>query len=137
MKPKKTNLSRLRYLDAVTDLLQRIRLESPSAGMYEAADLQWWWREDDAAHSDRQTFWCDAKGTSLACLLRFDSGDEWNNEFFVLPFAESVARTEIWPEIVEELCRADKPSTIMVREDDLGFRDQFRKLEYRRIPSQT
>jgi len=31
-------------LEAVTALLQRVRSAHPTAGLYEAADLQWWWR---------------------------------------------------------------------------------------------
>ena len=33
------------YLEAVTLLLQRIRSADPTAGLYEAADLQWWWSQ--------------------------------------------------------------------------------------------
>ena len=32
------------YLAAVTELLQRIRGAHPTKGLFEAADLQWWWR---------------------------------------------------------------------------------------------
>ena len=35
----------LDYLEAVTALLQRIRGAHPTAGLYEAADLQWWWAD--------------------------------------------------------------------------------------------
>jgi ribosomal protein S18 acetylase RimI-like enzyme len=42
----------VRYLDLVTTLLQRRRLADPDGGIWEAADLQWWWprhRHDDPA----------------------------------------------------------------------------------------
>ena len=34
----------LDYLELVTRLLHRARLEHPTAGLWEAADMQWWWR---------------------------------------------------------------------------------------------
>jgi hypothetical protein len=33
----------LERLNATTTVLQRARLADPLAGMWEAADLQWWW----------------------------------------------------------------------------------------------
>ncbi len=127
MKRKRINLSGLRYLEAMTELLQRIRIEDPSAGLYEAADLQWWWREDDAPYLDRQTFWLDEAGVRVACLIRFDSGHEWNNDFFCLPSAKTLARKEIWPSIFESICTSDKASTITVRDDAFDFRDMLRR----------
>ena len=35
----------LDYLEAVTTLLHRIRTAHPTAGLYEAADTQWWWAQ--------------------------------------------------------------------------------------------
>jgi hypothetical protein len=34
----------LHFLEAATALLQRVRSVHPNAGLYEAADLNWWWR---------------------------------------------------------------------------------------------
>lgn len=51
------------YLALVTELLQRARLDHPTAGLWEAADLQWWFTRDphpgdeDAAY---ETCWMDA-----------------------------------------------------------------------------
>lgn len=33
-----------RYLRLATALLQQTRLASPDGGVWEAADVQWWWR---------------------------------------------------------------------------------------------
>ena len=32
-------------LDAATALLQRIETDRPGSALYQAAELQWWWRE--------------------------------------------------------------------------------------------
>jgi hypothetical protein len=49
MKVTKRHLTGREHLSAITDLLQRIRVEGAYEGLYEAADLQWWWRYDDVA----------------------------------------------------------------------------------------
>ena len=36
--------SGLEYLALATELLQRVRLADAATGVWEAADLQWWWR---------------------------------------------------------------------------------------------
>jgi ribosomal protein S18 acetylase RimI-like enzyme len=45
------------YLDTLTRLLQDARLADANGGLWEAADIQWWWRVDQ--HEDRglQCFW--------------------------------------------------------------------------------
>ena len=49
----------LEYLETVTALLQRVRRAHPTAGLYEAADLQWWWRSPRATDDLAQIFWFD------------------------------------------------------------------------------
>jgi GNAT superfamily N-acetyltransferase len=49
----------LDYLDQVTRLLQDARLADPEGGLWEAADLQWWWRIDQHADPEGQWFWVD------------------------------------------------------------------------------
>ena len=39
-------VSGARYLELATELLQRMRLDSPDGGIWEAADIQWWWRQE-------------------------------------------------------------------------------------------
>lgn len=112
------NLSGKAYLATVTDLLQRARLEQAYGGLYEAADAQWWWREDDAAIAERQTFWFDEHGRAVAGLVRFDAGDEWSNDFFYLPLARPEIDELVMPEVVALVSKTDKPTTLAVREDD-------------------
>ncbi len=119
MKLTKRHLTGKEYLSTVTDLLQRIRLEGAHEGLYEAADLQWWWREDDEAFPERQLFWFDSLGTVVACLLRHDAGTEWNNDFICLPSARRVVEDEVISEVVAEISNRDRVSTITVRDDDL------------------
>lgn len=47
------------YLDLVTELLQRHRLADPVGGLWEAADLQWWFTRDPHPNDDDALFWVD------------------------------------------------------------------------------
>lgn len=59
----------LDYLDAVTTLLHRIRSAHPTKGLYEAADLQWWWRTGRPTDSIGQLFWFDELGRPEAAVI--------------------------------------------------------------------
>ena len=63
------------YLEAATALLQRVRTDHPTAGLYEAADLQWWWRTARSTDSIPQLFWFDQLGRPEAAVIATDRGD--------------------------------------------------------------
>jgi ribosomal protein S18 acetylase RimI-like enzyme len=122
MKLTRRNLRGLEHLAAVTDLLQRIRLEDRYAGIYEAADMQWWWRKADGAQdAERQRYCFDEQGQAVACLLLLDDGDEWNNDFIYLPSTKDEV-IQVLPEVVTAISRVDKPSKLSVAEDDVALR---------------
>jgi GNAT superfamily N-acetyltransferase len=62
-------------LEAVTALLQRARSAHPTAGLYEAADLQWWWRTPRSTDDLAQLFWVDDLGRPDAAVIATDWGD--------------------------------------------------------------
>jgi GNAT superfamily N-acetyltransferase len=47
------------YLLLVTQLLRNARLAEPNGGIWEAADLNWWWRVDQHQDPDAQSIWVD------------------------------------------------------------------------------
>ncbi len=63
----------LEYLEAATSLLQRIRAEHPTAGLWEAADRQWSWRNERSTDVVPQLFWFDDAGQPQAAALTTDS----------------------------------------------------------------
>ena len=77
------------YLDAATVLLRRIRTTHPSAGLYEAADLHWWWRTSRSTDSVPQLFWFDDLGRPVAAVIATDWGDRIALDPIVLPDATS------------------------------------------------
>lgn len=76
-----------KYLEAVTALLQRIRNVHPTAGLYEAADLQWSWRTPRSTDNLPQLFWFDHIGRPEAALIATDRGDRIALDPFVMPDA--------------------------------------------------
>lgn len=67
--------SGLEYLEAVTALLRRARNAHPTKGLYQAAELHWWWRvprrTDDLGH----LFWFDDTGRPAAAVVLADFTD--------------------------------------------------------------
>lgn len=66
----------LDYLETVTELLQRVRSTHPTAGLYESADLQWWWRNPRSTDVIPQVFWFDDDGNPEAAAILVDWGKE-------------------------------------------------------------
>jgi ribosomal protein S18 acetylase RimI-like enzyme len=61
--------SGLEYLTLATQLLQRARLADAEAGVWEAADLQWWWRTPRRSDEVDHVFWIDDDGPVAAVRL--------------------------------------------------------------------
>jgi RimJ/RimL family protein N-acetyltransferase len=76
----------LDYLEDVTVLLQRIRGAHPTAGLYEAADLRWWWAQRPRPTDNlQQLFWFDHLGRPAAAVIATDSGDRMQLDPTVMP----------------------------------------------------
>ena len=60
------------YLTTATSLLQRLRLAHPTKGLFEAADLQWWWRMERPTDAVPQLFWLEDDGTPAAGAILTD-----------------------------------------------------------------
>ena len=78
----------LDYLDSVTALLQRIRSTHPTAGLYEAADLQWWWSQRPRSTDGlAQLFWFDHLGQPEAAVIATDWGPRTQLDPMFMPEA--------------------------------------------------
>jgi GNAT superfamily N-acetyltransferase len=75
------------YLEAATALLQRVRSAHPTKGVYEAADLQWWWRTPRSTDTFRQLFWFDHLGRPEAAVIATDWGDRIALDPIIMPNA--------------------------------------------------
>jgi GNAT superfamily N-acetyltransferase len=77
----------IHYLEAATALLHRVRSVHPTAGLLEAADLQWWWRTPRSTDSLGQLFWFDRLGRPAAAVIATDWGDGIALDPIVMPDA--------------------------------------------------
>lgn len=84
---REEHLAGMRYLGEVTTLLQRVRAAHPTAGVYEAADFQWWWRKPRSTDVLPQLFWFDDDGRPAAAVIATDWGDAIGLDPIVLPNA--------------------------------------------------
>jgi RimJ/RimL family protein N-acetyltransferase len=68
-------------------LLHRVRSAHPTKGLYEAADLQWWWRTARSTDDLGQLFWFDHLGRPEAAVIATDWGDRIALDPIIMPDA--------------------------------------------------
>ena len=91
-------LQGLERLHATTAILQRARLADSLAGMWEAADVQWWWRRPRVTDELALPVWFDEAGpVAAAGLTAWD--DRWQADVFAVP--SNVDAEEVWAATLE------------------------------------
>ena len=78
-------LTGLERLTAMTALLQRIRLADLRMGVWEAADLQWWWRRPRASDDIALPVSFDDTGQPAAAAVLTEWPDAWSLDIIRLP----------------------------------------------------
>ena len=101
---------------AATVVLQRTRLIDPLIGIWDAPDVQWWWRRPRATDDVPLPVWFDDDGAAGVALLT-DWGDVVQGDALVVP--GTVAREDVWsalldvaPPVLEVLARDDDPELL-------------------------
>lgn len=105
------------YLRLVTELLQSARLESPDGGIWEAADLQWWWRQERPSDRHGQLFWLDASGRPQAAVVITEFSASTQCDVLVRP-GGAVAPELAWREAVRRVGVLGIAAEFAVRSDD-------------------
>jgi GNAT superfamily N-acetyltransferase len=106
-------------LDALalaTTLLHRVRQEDPAAGLWEAADLHWWWRTPRASDLTEQVFWIDDHGP-LGAVWLTDWTHNWSCDPIIVPHRRDDALDAVWRcalELVDHLPSVE----VLARDDD-------------------
>jgi GNAT superfamily N-acetyltransferase len=90
----------LDYLALATQLLHRARLADPEAGLWEAADLQWWWRTPRRSDAVEQFFWLDDHGPVAGVVLT-DWGRAWGCDPILVPGVSKVPLRTVWSRALE------------------------------------
>jgi GNAT superfamily N-acetyltransferase len=115
---REIRVSGLEYLTLVTELLQRARLADPEGGLWEAADLQWWWRTPRASDAVDRHFWLDAEGPVAAVVLT-DWGRAWGCDPLLVPGASGVSLPALWERAVEAIHALGLETVeVLARDDD-------------------
>lgn len=86
-----------------TELLQRVRLADPQAGIWEAADLQWWWRRPRRSDRLEQPFWVDGEGPVAGVLLTSWPEESWQCDLILVPRTRELEPEAVWSRALEEI----------------------------------
>jgi ribosomal protein S18 acetylase RimI-like enzyme len=110
--------SGLEYLALATELLQRARLADAEAGVWEAADLQWWWRTPRRSDAIDQVFWIDDEGPVAGVVLT-DWGRAWGCDPIVIRGVSTVPLPTVWARGVEAIDAFRLEAVeVLARDDD-------------------
>ena len=114
-------LAGLGRLQATSTVLQRARLADPLGGMWEAADVQWWWRRPRTTDELALPVWFDEVGPVAAAGLTA-WGDTCQVDIFAVP--SIVKEQEVWAAGLEaaaahrDEAHRDEALRVLVRQDD-------------------
>lgn len=114
---KTVQVAGIEWLRHATSLLQRVRRSDPD-GIWEAADVQWWWRRPRASDRLEQTFWLDGDGP-VASVLITEWGPKWQLDPVAVPDLVPTLVPTAWEAVlrrVSELRIADLE--VLCRDDD-------------------
>ena len=111
-------------LSLATKLLQRARRADRQAGMWEAADMQWWWRQPRRSDGVEQLFWADSQGPVAGVLLTsWDDG--WQCDPIIVPRVSRLEPEAVWARALDEIGvhAVGGGFEVPVRDDDLVFKE--------------
>jgi GNAT superfamily N-acetyltransferase len=103
-------------LDATTSVLQRARCRDALHGMWEAADVQWWWRRPRPSDEFKLPVWFDGE-EPVATVGLTDWGESLQVDAFADPTSIDVGET--WHAAMEHASELhDGPCETLVHDDD-------------------
>ena len=116
---REVRASGLEYLALATELLQRARLADAEGGLWEAADLQWWWRTPRRSDAVGHIFWIDDEGPVAAVVLT-DWGRTWGCDPILVPGVSTVTLPTVWERALEAINALGLNAVeVLARDDDL------------------
>lgn len=118
----------LEALMLTTQLLQRARRADPEAGLWEAADVQWWWRSPRRSDEVEKLFWIDDEGPVAGVLLTSWTDDAWQCDPVVMPRAVGIEPEDVWARALEHAAmHAANGFDLPVSDDDATFQELARR----------
>ncbi len=114
----------LEALVLATELLQRARRADPEAGLWEAADVQWWWRRPRRSDEVAKLFWIDDEGPVAGVLLTSWTDDAWQCDPVVVPHTSGIEPDVVWRRALElGEQHSAKGFEVPVGDDDRTFQE--------------
>ncbi len=108
-------------LSATSAVLQRARLADPLVGMWEAADVQWWWGRPRTTDELALPVWFDEDGPVAAAGLTAEKVS-WQVDVFTVP--SIVTAEEVWTATLAAAAGQGGPALeLLVRQDDASLMD--------------
>jgi ribosomal protein S18 acetylase RimI-like enzyme len=118
----------LEGLMLATELLQRARRADPQAGLWEAADVQWWWGRPRRSDDVDKLFWIDEEGPVAGVLLTSESNDVWQCDPVIVPRASALEPGVVWSRAIEHAAKhSAKGFEVPVSDDDRTFQELARR----------
>ena len=119
---REATASGLNYLGLATELLRRARLADAEGGLWEAPDLQWWWRRPRRSDTIEQLFWIDEAGPVAGAVLT-DWGQAWGCDPIVVPGESTVSLATVWARATEAIDALRLEAVdVLARDDDFELR---------------
>ncbi|WP_165962807.1 GNAT family N-acetyltransferase [Occultella glacieicola] len=112
-----------RAQELATCLLQRARRADPTAGLWEAADVQWWWRSPRSSDDVERVFWFDDDGPLAGVLLSsWAGGRTWQCDPVVVPGTTGPSPEFVWDRALDHAAtHGSNGFVVPVRDDDATF----------------
>jgi predicted N-acetyltransferase YhbS len=111
-----------------TELLQRARRADPHAGLWEAADVQWWWRTPRRSDEVDKVFWIDDEGPVAGVLLTSWTDDAWQCDPIFVPCAPGIDPDVVWSRALEHAAKhSARGFEVPVSDDDQTFKELARR----------
>lgn len=106
-------------LDATTHVLQRARRVDPAGGVWEAADVQWWWRRSRLSDDVALPVWFDGDGP-CAVVGVTDWATRCQLDAHVVPGTMDLEL--VWSAVMEAGATSNATLEVLARDDDAELR---------------
>lgn len=132
----------LRAVECLSSLLLRQRTEGPLEGLYDAADVQWWWKDEAGRRVVRTALWADERGADVAWLRVAEPpdpaapGGRLEADFGWLGHARDEALPVLVDALAELPARPDRPVTTVSDERDGEVSDRLAGAGFQRVPDE-
>ncbi len=105
-----------------SQLLQRARRADPVAGVWEAADLQWWSRRPGRSDEVEKLFWVDDDGPVAGVLLTSEPDGHWQCDPVVVPDTPGPDPHVVWERALADVARHTDAFELTLNDNDATFR---------------